>query len=90
MMDRYMILFCIVSYASACLMLSSVAFDRTLDLTALRNAELAKHNEKRAIHGSPALTLNATLNTAAQAYAEDLATKGSFEHSAAAKAGSYG
>ena len=86
-MDRYIVLFCIVSYASACLMLTS---DSNSELTALRNAELAKHNEKRAIHGSPALTLNATLNTAAQAYAEYLATIFTLEHSAAAKAGNYG
>lgn len=90
MMEKYIVLFCIVSYASACLMLSGVAFDRTLDLPALRNAELAKHNEKRAIHGSPALTLNDTLNTAAQVYAEHLASILTLEHSSEAKSGSYG
>ena len=89
MMDRYIVLFCIVSYASACLMLSKV-FDRTLDLTALRNAELVKHNQKRALHGSSALTLDATLNTAAQAYAEQLATLGALSHSSQAQGGSYG
>ncbi len=71
-------------------MLSSKVFDRTLDLTALRNAELAKHNQKRALHGSSALTLNATLNTAAQAYAEHLATIGTLSHSSQAQGGSYG
>ena len=79
-----------MTYASACLILSGGASDSNPELTALRNAELAKHNEKRAIHGSPALTLNDTLNTAAQAYAEDLVTNGNFAHSPAARSGSYG
>jgi len=48
------------------------------NLANLRNAELVKHNELRQRHGSPALILDDALNTAAQAYAEQLLASGDF------------
>lgn len=64
---------------------------QSLDLAALRQAELAKHNELRALHGCPPLILNDTLNTIAQNYSEYLySLQGGLTHSSGAKTGQYG
>lgn len=60
------------------------------DLTELRNAELQRHNELRAKHGSPALILDDALNAQAQAYAETLMQQGALQHSSAARNGKVG
>jgi hypothetical protein len=89
MIDKSILLFLLVSYASGCLMLG-LTLDKTLDVASLQAAELAMHNEKRAIYGSSAISLDAALNTAAQAYADYLATNNLFAHSSQAQSGSYG
>ena len=45
-----------------------------------QRAGLARHNELRALHGSPAMVMTVALNQAAQAYAEELAAKGQMAH----------
>jgi glioma pathogenesis-related protein 2 len=57
-----------------------------------RNAELAKHNYDRSLHGCVPLVISNTLNTAAQAYAEQLALANSntLSHSPSAMSGTYG
>jgi glioma pathogenesis-related protein 2 len=62
----------------------------SLDLPTLRSAELAIHNADRALHGCPALKLDASLNSAAQTYATYLATTHQFTHSPDALKGKYG
>jgi uncharacterized protein YkwD len=60
-------------------------------LQSFRQAELAKHNEYRSRHGSPAVALSESLNAAAQAYAEKLAAaKSGLKHSPEAFSGKYG
>ncbi len=59
-------------------------------LPEFRNAELDKHNYYRSLHGCPPLTLNDTLNKAAQAYAEELGKTKTLTHSPAAKKATYG
>ena len=49
-------------------------------LTAQQKAGLARHNELRALHGSPPMKMTDALNQAAQAYAEKLAAKGQMVH----------
>jgi uncharacterized protein YkwD len=44
-----------------------------IDLTTLRSQILAKHNTYRTTHHSPALAIQANLNTTAQQWAEYLA-----------------
>ena len=52
------------------------------DLTKLRNNMLRVHNRKRSKHANTgSLTLNDTLNAAAQAYADHLYTNTLFAHS---------
>ena len=41
---------------------------------------LVRHNELRALHGSPPLKLSVALNEAAQAYAEVLAAADKMQH----------
>lgn len=60
------------------------------NLTELRNAELKRHNELRAKHGSPALILDNALNAQAQTYAETLMQQGALQHSSAARNGKVG
>lgn len=45
-----------------------------------QKAGLARHNELRALHGSPMMKMTVELNQAAQAYAEELAAKGQMAH----------
>lgn len=60
-------------------------------LRSFRQAELAKHNEYRAMHGTSGVSLSEKLNEAAQAYAEKLAAaKSGLKHSPEAKNGTYG
>jgi uncharacterized protein YkwD len=70
MQHIFLPLFLIASVASLSLVHTQVdsAF-----LQAFRRAELARHNDYRAIHGSPAVALNESLNAAAQKYADKLA-----------------
>jgi uncharacterized protein YkwD len=62
-----------------------------VDKTALRIDELNRHNQLRALHQNTGkLTLNDTLNTAAQIFADYLFKNGDFQHSQQAMTGSYG
>jgi glioma pathogenesis-related protein 2 len=61
-----------------------------LTLADVRNAELAKHNLYRSLHGCAPLAINSTLNTAAQDYADQLSSAHNFAHSPAAMSGTYG
>ena len=45
-----------------------------------QKAGLARHNQLRALHGSPPMKMTVALNQAAQAYAEELAAKGQMSH----------
>ncbi|XP_031567588.1 secreted protein PRY1-like [Actinia tenebrosa] len=49
--------------------------------TECQSKALAEHNAKRTIHNSPPMTLDPQLNSAAQAYAEKLASSKTVEHS---------
>ena len=61
------------------------------DITRLRRNMLRVHNCKRAMHqNTSSLTLNDTLNSAAQAYADHLYANSLFEHSPEANNGDYG
>jgi hypothetical protein len=51
------------------------------DIFEQRNAALKRHNDLRALHGSPPLQLNDELNMIAQGWAENLAVTMAFEHS---------
>ena len=62
----------------------------TVNLTQFRNAELQKHNQYRSKHDCQSIKLDNTLNAAAQAYAEKLASIHTLQHSQAAKDGKYG
>src|SRR5262245_26567378 len=53
-----------------------------LDVPAVRAAVLAKHNSLRSAHGSPPMTISASLNSTAQAWAKQNATSGQLAHSA--------
>jgi uncharacterized protein YkwD len=57
-----------------------------LDLAAIRDSVLSKHNAYRKAHGSPDLTASASLDASAQAWADKLAESGQFLHSG----GEYG
>lgn len=61
-----------------------------IDLAALRAVELQKHNSYRALHGCPPLTIDDSLNTIAQDYANNIANISNLAHSDAAQNGSYG
>lgn len=82
----------LITLAVSCFFCLKVTHDAPSDsyLANFRNAELIKHNADRSLHGSPAIVLNDTLNAAAQAYAEQLASTHTFTHSPAAKSGTYG
>ena len=45
-----------------------------------QKAGLTRHNELRALHGSPPMKLSVVLNDAAQAYAEELARIDNMQH----------
>lgn len=64
--------------------------DSFSNLEAFRKAELARHNDKRKLHGVPPLTLNNSLNDLAQEYSKKLLSTNTLTHSASAKNGSYG
>lgn len=59
----------------------SVLGQTSIDLAALRNAAVSQHNTYRAIHKSPNITLSDSLNSTAQAWAEEMVRIGKFEHS---------
>ena len=50
-------------------------------LTAFRTAMLKRHNELRALHRVPALVRNATVETSAQNWANNMASNDNFAHS---------
>lgn len=52
-----------------------------IDLISLRNASLSSHNTYRTTHRSPAMTLQDSLNTTSQSWAEYLAKSGTMQHS---------
>ena len=55
--------------------------NQLLDITALCNAAVAKHNEYRKIHSIPNMIISSDLNKTAQSWAEYLASSGNFQHS---------
>jgi uncharacterized protein YkwD len=59
----------------------SVLGQTSIDLAALRSAAVSQHNTYRATHKSPNITLSDSLNSSAQAWAENLASSGQFQHS---------
>ncbi|WP_414544844.1 CAP family protein [Nostoc sp. CCY0012] len=58
---------------------NSVLGETSIDLAKLRSAAVSKHNTYRATHNSPNLTISDSLNTSAQAWAENIASTGQFE-----------
>jgi uncharacterized protein YkwD len=52
-----------------------------IDLTTLRNTSLLKHNTYRTTHHSPNMTINSSVNTTSQSWADYLATNQLFQHS---------
>ncbi|MBE9003091.1 MULTISPECIES: CAP family protein [unclassified Nostoc] len=60
---------------------NSVFGETSIDLAAMRSAAVSKHNTYRATHRSPNITIDNSLNTGAQAWAEKIASSGNFEHS---------
>jgi uncharacterized protein YkwD len=58
-----------------------VAASQTIDLGAFKNSAAAEHNTYRATHHAPALSQSASLNTTAQAYADQILSTGVFIHS---------
>lgn len=59
----------------------SVLGQTSIDLAALRSAAVSQHNTYRATHKSPDITLSDSLNSTAQAWAENIASSGQFQHS---------
>jgi len=53
---------------------------QTFNLSDFRDATLSEHNIKRALHHAPALTLDATLNAQAQAWAQHLLSTGQLQY----------
>jgi glioma pathogenesis-related protein 2 len=60
---------------------NSVFGETSIDLAAMRSAAVSKHNTYRATHKSPNITIDNSLNTSAQAWAEKIASSENFEHS---------
>ncbi|WP_055077241.1 CAP family protein [Pseudanabaena sp. 'Roaring Creek'] len=58
---------------------------QTVNLNTLRSTALSKHNTYRSIHHSPAMSLNSSVNSTAQAWADNLAATGTFAHSSSAQ-----
>lgn len=58
---------------------------QTLNLNTFRNTALSKHNTYRRVHRSPAMTLNNSVNSTAQAWADHLAATATFVHSTSAQ-----
>lgn len=54
---------------------------QTIDLATLGNTALSNHNAYRTKHNSPPLTISSSLNSTAQAWAEQIASSGVFAHS---------
>lgn len=54
---------------------------QTINLNTFRSTALSKHNTYRSIHRSPTMTLNNSVNSTAQAWADRLAATGTFAHS---------
>jgi uncharacterized protein YkwD len=59
----------------------SVLGQTSIDLAALRSVAVSQHNTYRATHKSPNITLSDSLNSSAQAWAENIASSGEFKHS---------
>lgn len=58
---------------------------QTINLNSFRSTALSKHNAYRSIHRSPAMTLNNSVNSTAQTWADRLAYTGTFAHSSSAQ-----
>jgi uncharacterized protein YkwD len=58
-----------------------VATSQSINVAAFQRSAVSEHNGYRATHHAPALTESGTLNAAAQAYAEAIASTGDFKHS---------
>lgn len=57
------------------------AISQTIDANMLNNTALTSHNNYRKIHRSPAMTINTTVKSTAQSWANTIARTGVFEHS---------
>lgn len=90
MWNQKLLLCLVLLYSATSLSLMRQIHEQTLNIAQLRLDELAKHNAFRATHGSPPLTLDDSLNTAAQNYAGKLVIAKTLTHSAEAISGTYG
>jgi uncharacterized protein YkwD len=59
----------------------SVLGQTSIDLATLRSVAVSQHNTYRATHKSPNITISDSLNSSAQAWAENIASSGQFQHS---------
>ena len=59
----------------------SVLGQTSIDLATLRSVAVSQHNTYRATHKSPNITISDSLNSSAQAWAENIASSGQFTHS---------
>ena len=59
----------------------SVLGQASIDLATLRSAAVSQHNTYRTTHKSPNITISDSLNSSAQAWAEQIASSGNFDHS---------
>ena len=59
----------------------SVLGQTSIDLATLRSVAVSQHNTYRATHKSPNITISDSLNSSAQAWAENIASSGQFAHS---------
>lgn len=60
---------------------NSDAIAQSINLDAFRSTALSKHNGYRNVHSSPAMGISSSLNSSAQAWADRLASTGTFAHS---------
>jgi ribosomal protein L18 len=61
------------------------ALSQTINLNSFVSTAASKHNAYRRIHRSPALVVSSPINATAQAWANQLATTGTFAHSASSQ-----
>jgi len=70
-----------IALAGGAISSDSVLGQTSIDLAALRSAAVSQHNTYRATHKSPNITLSDSLNSSAQAWAENIASSGQLQHS---------
>lgn len=82
-MNKSLIIFAVLATAMSLQIVhvEEVSDPTDLEVEALSQAELDKHNYYRSLHGCSAIAFNNTLTNAAQKYAERLAYYDYFDHS---------